>query len=338
MPSQNTSLNSASAFINAVHVQSVVNSNNISSVQNTLNACSFIPIVQSGSVGISTIIPTANLHITSQSLISFSGTVRCVVGSDVGRQDNIQIRNDVSGDLNNKYWYVYSGNSRTAYYVWYNVAGAGVDPIPPAPFGVNSVISLEVPINTNDTNVLVAQATSSVLSTLTGVFSIIYMGTHEIFVTRVAGGITRAPFDGNIGGSWGTLTAVFGSSGSDILSNAAASFATLNRLDAVSINGITYTITHINNNFEMVLDRPLPASVNTQTIFLDNSLLKLDRSNNINLLTVDKSGHVILSRLVETSYSNDAAAATGNVPVGGLYRAAVGHPTVSENSITIRLL
>jgi hypothetical protein len=338
MLSQNVGINSASACIPTAQTQTFSNANNINGIQTALTSYALTSDVLTGSVGISTVSPIANLHVTSQPVIPFAGTVNCVVGSDVGRQDNVQIRADISGDLNNKYWIVYSGNNRTAYYVWYNVAGAGVDPIPPAPFGVDSVIGAEVAINTNDTLDLVAQATGLVLGALTTVFTTVYFGTADVFVTRVVGGCTRPPFDVNVGGTWSTIPVVFGISGSDITASPGTSFASINTRDSVSINDVIYTVTYGASTIRIVLDRPLPASVTGQSMFIDNDLLKLDRSNNVNLLTVDKSGHLVSARLFDTSYASDVAASADSVPIGGLYRAAVGHTTASENSITIRLV
>lgn len=40
------------------------------------------------------------------------------------------MRTTVDGTINNKYFYIYSANDETKYYVWYNLDGTGVDPDP----------------------------------------------------------------------------------------------------------------------------------------------------------------------------------------------------------------
>ena len=65
-----------------------------------------------------------------------------------------------------------------------------------------------------------------------------------------------------------------------------------------------------------------PANNFTITAEADNGTLKLARGNagatTQDILTVDASGY--LKPGVLPNYANDAAAASGGVPVGGLYR------------------
>ncbi len=54
-----------------------------------------------------------------------------------GESQVTQIRSyaDVAGSLNNKYFFIWSANDVTKYYVWFN-NGTGVDPAPPAATGI----------------------------------------------------------------------------------------------------------------------------------------------------------------------------------------------------------
>ena len=52
---------------------------------------------------------------------------------------------------------------------------------------------------------------------------------------------------------------------------------------------------------------------------------------------IDENGNVVIPELVANSYVDDASAGTGGVPVGGLYRCAVGHSVGATNAITVRL-
>lgn len=57
---------------------------------------------------------------------------------------------DVSGSLNNKYFFIYEAISDQQYYIWFNVAGAGTDP------AIANSIGIEVPISTNEDASIVA--------------------------------------------------------------------------------------------------------------------------------------------------------------------------------------
>jgi hypothetical protein len=63
---------------------------------------------------------------------------------------------DVSGSLNNKYFYLNTPNDKT-YYVWYNVNGGGIDP------QISGAIGIQVPISTNSTANQVAVSTWNAL-------------------------------------------------------------------------------------------------------------------------------------------------------------------------------
>jgi hypothetical protein len=86
---------------------------------------------------------------------------------------------DVAGSLNNTYFTISSAADATSYYVWYNVAGGGVDP---APGGTG----VEVAIATNDTADAIATATQGVMDLLAD-FSVVD-NTGSFTVTNTAGG------------------------------------------------------------------------------------------------------------------------------------------------------
>lgn len=65
---------------------------------------------------------------------------------------------DVAGSLNNKYFFIYEGRSQRKFHVWYNVAGAGVDPAPSNSTGI------EVNIATNEAPAVISYATELVIN------------------------------------------------------------------------------------------------------------------------------------------------------------------------------
>jgi len=73
-------------------------------------------------------------------------------------ETKVSIGSDVSGSLNNKYFFIFEGRSDRKFHVWYNVNGAGVDPAPSNSTGI------EVAINTNDPSAIVAYATELILN------------------------------------------------------------------------------------------------------------------------------------------------------------------------------
>lgn len=69
---------------------------------------------------------------------------------------------DVAGSLNNTF-FVFYDSPTTAYYVWYNVGGGGVDPAPTPPGGV-TYTGIQVAIATNATANTVASATDTAIN------------------------------------------------------------------------------------------------------------------------------------------------------------------------------
>jgi len=78
---------------------------------------------------------------------------------DVGNEKtSILTVADVNSSLQNKYFYIYSANDITKYYVWFNVDGLGSDPTPVGSTGI------EVPISSNDPASIIALAIKLVIN------------------------------------------------------------------------------------------------------------------------------------------------------------------------------
>jgi hypothetical protein len=67
---------------------------------------------------------------------------------------------DVSGSLQNKYFYIFSGFDNQKYHVWFNVDSLGSDPAP-----LNS-LGIEVAISSNDPAIIVAKAVQLTINNL----------------------------------------------------------------------------------------------------------------------------------------------------------------------------
>lgn len=91
--------------------------------------------------------------------------------------------------LNNKYFYINSANNVVQYYVWYNVNGAGVDPLVPGKTGVM------VAISTGSTSQIVAQATKTSLDAL-GNF-ITNIDSDTLLITNNLIGVTTFASENN---------------------------------------------------------------------------------------------------------------------------------------------
>jgi hypothetical protein len=76
---------------------------------------------------------------------------------ELAKEYEIKFHNDVLSSLNNSYFVLSAENNTTKYYVWYNVAGLGIDP---APAGLEG---LEVKIEANEPAAVIALATELVL-------------------------------------------------------------------------------------------------------------------------------------------------------------------------------
>jgi hypothetical protein len=93
-----------------------------------------------------------------------AGTGNAVYVVNVG-QGTVEVSSvtcvaDVSGSLNNKYFNLNSAYNRQAYYVWYDVNSAGVDP------ALSGKTGVKVSVATNDTATAVATATAAAITAL----------------------------------------------------------------------------------------------------------------------------------------------------------------------------
>ena len=96
---------------------------------------------------------------------------------------------DTAGSLNDTFWTLYE-TPEIAYYVWYNVNAAGVDPAPSAPGGVTTWTGVEVALATNDIANTVASNTQTQLqaSLYDGVVGLV---TNDLTLTNnVPGNVT----------------------------------------------------------------------------------------------------------------------------------------------------
>ena len=89
---------------------------------------------------------------------------------------------DVSGSLNNKFFFIYAGRDYIKYVVWFNVDGAGTAPILP------DTTSIEITLVSDDNLLIVATAIKLALNNLTE-FTATLLG-NEIIVTNTVGGVT----------------------------------------------------------------------------------------------------------------------------------------------------
>ena len=119
----------------------------------------------------------------------------------------IQTVRDVSKSLASTYFFVNSANDATMYYVWYKVGGTGTDPLLAGKIGV------EVDISTNDSDILVADATRIKLQTLSTDF-VVSGGGAIVDITNVLAGATTPTTDNNTGFTINELVV-----GSDIISD-----------------------------------------------------------------------------------------------------------------------
>lgn len=79
---------------------------------------------------------------------------------DLQEITKVKFVSDVAGSLNNKYFLLNSGLDKNQYYVWYNVGGTGTDP------NVTNRTGIEIPINFNEQDTVIALATKLIIQTL----------------------------------------------------------------------------------------------------------------------------------------------------------------------------
>jgi hypothetical protein len=123
-----------------------------------------------------------------------SGTKKAVIASwDISATDQPEISTvqcvaDVASSLNNKYFLLYSANDMTGYYVWFNVAGAGVDPAIAGKTGV------QVAIAAGAAAAVVAAAVQVAVDALADFVATVLVDT--VTITNAANGQTTDASDG----------------------------------------------------------------------------------------------------------------------------------------------
>jgi len=122
---------------------------------------------------------------------------------------DLVMRADVGGDLNNKFFIIFSPENepdnivenQTAYYVWFNVDGNGVDPDPVIAGSGGKTTGLGVPISSGDTAAAVAIAAEAVIGAVSDDFNS-SVATDTITVTMVIKSAIANALDGDIGGAF----------------------------------------------------------------------------------------------------------------------------------------
>ncbi len=104
------------------------------------------------------------------------------ISAGIAERSNVVCFADVSGNLNNKYFYLYSANNATEYYVWYNVASGGTDPAVPGKTGI------EVAISTNDNANTIGAATRAAINSVAGTDFTATDLTGTVTITNDLGG------------------------------------------------------------------------------------------------------------------------------------------------------
>lgn len=104
----------------------------------------------------------------------------------------IRFVGDIAGSLNNTYFLINAGEDNPQFYVWYNVDGLGTDP------DLAGKCGLEVLLNSNDSDAIVALATKQILN-YTKHFNIETNGDKVILITTRKKGQTTNSSDVSTG-------------------------------------------------------------------------------------------------------------------------------------------
>jgi hypothetical protein len=100
---------------------------------------------------------------------------------------------DVSGSLNNKYFFIHSAPDSKKYHVWFNVDGGGTDPAP-----VNST-GIEIAIVSNDPAVVVSSAITLTINSLFKDLFLASRGGSVVEIITIGLGVTANSIDFNTG-------------------------------------------------------------------------------------------------------------------------------------------
>jgi len=149
------------------------------------------------------------------------------------QKTRIKFKADVSGSLNNKYFYINSAEDKILYYIWYNVNGSGVDP------NVLGRVGIEIPISLNDTAYFVTKATYLMLSQIE-YFNIEQNGQDVLLIENSQYGATTDSADINTG--FFVTTPVEGTT------------VRIKTIELPDENGIKYIFNYAERKFETIAD------------------------------------------------------------------------------------
>jgi len=114
------------------------------------------------------------------------------VGENKQQVDSVTCVADVAGSLNSKYFLLYSGGDATKYYVWYDVASGGTDPL------ISGATGIEVDISAGDSASAVATATAAAIDALGAFISSALSAV--VTITHASSDWNTPPTNGNLSG------------------------------------------------------------------------------------------------------------------------------------------
>lgn len=154
------------------------------------------------------------------------------VGDGTHQVTDVTTVADTSGSLNSTYWTINSGRNKTMYYVWYNVAGVGVDPKPAGLTGI------PVALATGATATAVAVATAAALNA-TSNFTVPTPTSSAMVVTNTAGGAATPAANGTATPAFTITTPTAGANpqATDFIGNASTGTG-LRALDTIDTVGL----------------------------------------------------------------------------------------------------
>jgi hypothetical protein len=140
---------------------------------------------------------------------------------------------DVSGSLNNKYFYLNSAEDIDQFYVWFNVNSGGTDP------AITDKIGIEIPLDTNDNAETVAAA------------MVIYIGNQRDFNTKRTGKNVRIE-NTDLGQTTNTSDVNTGFNINIVQTGASVVIKTVTPHDS---DNIIYSYNEVDKRFEIENDR-----------------------------------------------------------------------------------
>jgi hypothetical protein len=294
MPTQQAGLNSQRGYVETFVRQSNENKGLITLLQTTVNNYNFHVASEAdgGGFGIGVSEPEASFHVQGSSQTVTSGTVSIVVGSDAAQVDDVTLRDDVGGDLNNTYWYLYSAKNATAYVVWYNVAAGGTNPYPNTASSVIPATTIEVSIGAGISAAAVATATQAAIDAAASAdFTIPVPVGDTLTITQTANGYATAPTDGNVGGAWATFQTTAGVSACDVVGNN-TTFASTLKGAAITIDSTTFTVFSVMSATRLALTSAAASSLTSVPYTIDGNLFRVDGANSNSYIVVGNTGRV----------------------------------------------